>query len=99
MPAYIVVQIDVTDPAPYEDYKAMAPPSIAKYGGRYIVRGGPVEVLEGSWEPRRFVVLEFPDAGRARAWWASEEYADAKSLRHRCARSEMILVQGVDGIP
>ncbi|HEX6644036.1 MAG TPA: DUF1330 domain-containing protein [Gemmatimonadales bacterium] len=99
MPAYIVVQIDVADPARYEDYKAMAPPSIAKFGGKYIVRGGEVQVLEGSWEPRRFVVLEFPDADRARAWWNSEEYADAKSLRQRCATSEMILVQGVTGSP
>jgi uncharacterized protein (DUF1330 family) len=67
MPAYVVVEIDVTDPAAYERYKVLAPPSIAAYGGRYLVRGAPVECLEGGWRPPRFVLLEFPDAGRARA--------------------------------
>ena len=60
MPAYVVVQIDIHDPATYERYKAMAPPSIAAYGGRYVVRGGASEVLEGTWRPPRLVVLEFP---------------------------------------
>lgn len=95
MPAYIVVQIDVKDPQTYDEYKTLAPPSIAAYGGRYIVRGGEVETLEGSWMPRRFVVLEFPDTAAARAWWASREYADAKSLRQRAASTEMILVAGL----
>jgi uncharacterized protein (DUF1330 family) len=95
MPAYIIVQIDVKDPAAYDEYKSLAPPSIAAYGGKYIVRGGEVETLEGSWTPRRFVVLEFPDTAAARAWWASPEYAEAKALRQRSAGSEMILVAGL----
>jgi len=95
MPAYVVVEIDVTDTEAYERYKAMAPPSIALYGGRYLVRGAPVECLEGAWDPPRFVVLEFPDAERARAWWASPEYAPAKALRQSSAGTEMILVEGV----
>ena len=95
MPAYIIVQIDVKDPETYDEYKSLAPPSIERYGGKYIVRGGQVETLEGSWMPRRFVVLEFPDAGSARAWWASPEYADAKALRQRAAGTEMILVAGL----
>lgn len=94
MSAYILVQIAVKDPEAYERYKALAPPSIAAYGGRYIVRGGAVDPLEGSWVPSRLVVLEFPDAVRARAWWESAEYAEAKALRHRAAASEMILVDG-----
>ena len=98
MSAYIVVQIDVKDPDLYERYKALAPPSIAAYGGRYIVRGGAVDPLEGPWVPRRLVVLEFPDVGRARAWWESAEYAEAKALRHRAAESEMLLVDGC-GVP
>lgn len=61
MPAYIIVEIDVKDPAVYEDYKVLAPPSIEQYGGRYIVRGGKTETLEGNWVPKRIVVLEFPD--------------------------------------
>ena len=95
MPAYIVVQIEVKDPQTYDEYKTLAPPSIAAYGGRYIVRGGEVETLEGGWMPRRFVVLEFPDTAAARGWWASREYAAAKGLRQRAASTEMILVAGV----
>ena len=100
MPAYVVVQIDgITDLVAYERYKAMAPPSIAAYGGRYLVRGGPCEVLEGSWCPPRLVVLEFPDQARARAWWHSTEYAAAKALRQACARSEIILIEGFAPAP
>lgn len=95
MAAYIIVQIEVQDPAAYERYKAMAPPSIAAYGGRYVVRGGANEILEGSWQPRRLVILEFSDAAVARAWWASPEYAPAKALREQCARSEMLLIDGI----
>ncbi|HEU4828941.1 MAG TPA: DUF1330 domain-containing protein [Gemmatimonadales bacterium] len=95
MPAYIVVQIEVKDPVAYDEYKGLAPPSIEAYGGKYIVRGGEVETLEGSWMPRRFVVLEFPDTSKARAWWASTEYAEAKALRQRAAVCEMILVAGL----
>ena len=95
VPAYIVVQIDVKDPETYDEYKVLAPPSISAYGGKYIVRGGEVETLEGGWMPRRFVVLEFLDAAKARAWWASAEYAQAKALRQRAAVCEMILVAGL----
>ncbi|HEX8691076.1 MAG TPA: DUF1330 domain-containing protein [Longimicrobium sp.] len=95
MPAYILVDIDVHDAERYEEYKRLAPPSIAAYGGRYLVRGAPVEQLEGSWRPRRLVVLEFPTAERARAWWSSPEYAEAKALRQAIAGAHMILVEGV----
>ena len=95
MPAYIIVNIDVTDPEPYERYKTMAHATVTAFGGRYIVRGGPAERLEGAWEPKRMVVLEFPDAARARAWWSSEEYRPAKALREASARSDMILVTGM----
>lgn len=99
MSAYVVVQIAVQDPAAYERYKAMAPPSIATYGGRYIVRGGPCEILEGGWQPPRLVVLEFPTSAQARAWWSSPEYAPAKALRQSCARTEMLLIEGVAPTP
>ena len=95
MPAYVVVQIDIHDPQTYERYKELAPPAIAKYGGRYIVRGGKTEVLEGNWNPPRLVVLEFPTTDSARKWWASPEYAEAKSLRHKASNSEMIVVEGL----
>ena len=95
MPAYVLVQIDVHDPEGYERYRGMVLPSIEAYGGRFIVRGGPVETLEGNWRPPRLVILEFPDAARAKAWWASPEYAEPKALRLATARSEMILATGV----
>lgn len=95
MSAFIVVQIAVEDPIAYQRYKELAPPSIAAYGGRYVVRGGQSEVLEGSWQPERLVVLEFPTVARAREWWSSPEYAPAKALRGRCARTEMLLIEGM----
>jgi uncharacterized protein (DUF1330 family) len=95
MAAYIVVQIEIEDPVLYEQYRAVAPASIDAYGGRYLVRGGAVEQLEGTWSPRRLVILEFPTADRARAWWASTAYGPAKAIRQACARTEMILVEGV----
>jgi uncharacterized protein (DUF1330 family) len=99
MPAYVVVQITVDDPLAYEQYKALAPPSIAAYGGRYLVRGGRSEVLEGGWQPPRLVILEFPTPAQARAWWSSPEYAPAKALRQRCAQTEMLLIEGGAPVP
>lgn len=95
MPAYIIVQIDVKDARAYEAYKSLAPPSIQRYGGKYIVRGGQVETLEGTWMPSRLVILEFADTATARAWWGSPEYAPARALRLEAAGSEMILVAGL----
>ena len=95
MPAYVVVNIEVHDPKRYEEYKALAPASIAAHGGRYLARGGPAEALEGDYRPRRFVILEFPTAERARTWWACEEYARAKALRQASATTDMILVEGL----
>ena len=97
MAAYIVVQIEVHDPETYERYRALAPASIAAYDGRYLVRGGETGVLEGSWNPRRLVVLEFPSVERARQWWASPEYAEAKALRQTSAETDMLVVDGYTG--
>ena len=95
MPAYVVVEVEVRDAARYEDYKRMVPPSLAVYGGKFLVRGGAAETLEGDWSPKRVVIVEFPSVERARAWWASAEYAEAKALRQTTARSRMIVVAGV----
>lgn len=94
MPAYIVVDVAIQDPVAYDRYKTLAPPSIGKYGGRYLVRGGTTSTLEGTWQPQRLVVLEFPSAERARAWWASPEYAPAKALRQASATTQMVLIDG-----
>lgn len=94
MPAYIIVEIAIVDQARYDRYKDLAPPSIAKYGGKYLSRGGATTALEGTWAPERFVILEFADADTARRWWNSPEYAEAKALRQSCAETEMLLVEG-----
>ena len=94
MSAYVIVEVDVTDPAGYEDYKKMVPASLAAYGGKFAVRGGACETLEGTWQPKRMVVLEFSSVARAKEWWASEEYRAAKALRQRTANSKMIVVDG-----
>jgi uncharacterized protein (DUF1330 family) len=99
MPAYVVVQVTVNDATPYERYKTLAPPSIAAHGGKYLVRGAPVETLEGTWHPSRFVILEFPTAAAARTWWSSEHYKPAKAIRHASADTEMILVEGLPAAP
>jgi len=93
--AYIIVSIKVQDPVRYEAYKSMVPPSLAAYGGKFIVRGGKLETLEGGWSPERFVILEFPSSEQAKAWWGSTEYAEAKALRQATSVSEMIVVEGV----
>ena len=95
MSAYIIVQVTVTDPAGYEAYKKMVPPSLTPYGGKFAVRGGACETLEGDWNPQRVVVLEFPTVALAKQWWASAEYAAAKALRQRTAGTQMIVVEGV----
>lgn len=96
MPAYIVVEVDVHDPDRYEEYKRMVPPSLAPYDGRFIVRGGKVETLEGDWSPERLVIVHFPSVEKAKAWWNSPEYARAKALRQATAKSQMIVVEGFE---
>ena len=80
----------------YEKYKAMVPPSSAEYGGCFLVRGGRVETLEGDWAPERFVIVEFPSVEKAKAWWDSSAYAEATALRQATAKTQMIVVEGLD---
>lgn len=95
MPAYVVVEIDIHDPQVYEEYKKAAPSSIAAYGGKYLARGGACEALEGNWVPKRLVILQFESMARAKQWLESEEYSDARGLRHKSANTKMILVEGI----
>ena len=80
------VDMEVTDPVLYEEYKRLATASIATYGGRYLVRGGATEVLDGDWSPRRLVVVEFESVEKVKSWRNSPEYAEAKKIRDACAR-------------
>jgi len=95
MAAYLIVNVDVKDPLRYQDYVKAVPATLAKFAGRFLVRGGRAERLEGTIEPKRVVVLEFENAEMARAWWESEEYAPAKALRQATAETDLILVEGV----
>ena len=95
MPAYIVAELTITDPDGFEEYREGVPATVERYGGRYIVRGGKLEALEGEWQPRRLSVLEFPTAEQAKAWWSSEEYRELKALRQRAAKTNMLVVEGV----
>ena len=95
MPAYVIANITITDPVRYEDYKHMVPPTLVPFGGRFIVRGGETEVLEGAWRPSRLVLLEFPSVERARAWWSSPEYAEARALRQATSTGTLIILPGV----
>jgi uncharacterized protein (DUF1330 family) len=94
MPAYFIVDLDIIDAAGFEEYRQLVPATIQQYGGRYIVRGGASETLEGDWQPKRVVVLEFPSLEQARHWYNSEEYRGPKALRCKTAMSKMILVEG-----
>lgn len=94
MAAYVIGEIEVTDPVLYEEYRKQVPAVVARYGGRFIVRGGRVEPLEGGWSPKRFVALEFPSMEQALKWYRSEEYAPLIRLRQKASRGKLIVVAG-----
>jgi len=95
MPAYVVVSIEVHDPERYAEYIERAPATVANHGGRYLVRNGEREALEGEWDLKRFVILEFPTYEAAKAWYESEDYAPVMAIRHATATSRMIVTEGV----
>jgi uncharacterized protein (DUF1330 family) len=95
MAAYLIVDLEVTDPNGIEEYRQRVPATLQKYGGKFLVRGGRWEKLEGQWEPTRVVVIEFPSAEAAKHWYDSEEYREPKKLRLNSARTNLILVEGV----
>lgn len=94
MPAYVIAEVEVTDPAAYDEYRKLVPATIARYGGKFLVRGGATETKEGGWHPKRLVVLEFASMDQARKWYHSPEYAPALALRNKAARSKLLLVEG-----
>jgi uncharacterized protein (DUF1330 family) len=95
MAAYLIVEIDIKDPQQYETYRRLVPPTIAQYGGKYVVRGGDCETIEGDWKPKRVVIVEFESMERAKQWWSSPEYREARDLRHSIANTRMVLAPGV----
>lgn len=97
MAAYLIVEIEILDPVGYEEYKKHASATVHEYGGKYLVRGGKTEVLEGNWTPKRIVILEFPSVERAKEWLNCEEDREPRKMRHATARTNMIVVDGFNG--
>jgi uncharacterized protein (DUF1330 family) len=96
MTAYVIVDIEVTNAAGYADYKELAPAAVAQYGGKYLARGGKTETLQGEWKPNRLVILQFPSSEQAKSWLNSPEYAPALALRNKYARSQMVVIDGLE---
>ena len=97
MTAYVIAEVEVTDPEAYKAYAAAVPATIAQYGGRFLARGGAAEVLEGEWPQRRRVIIEFPSVEAARAWWDSREYERPKAMRRAASKGRLILLEGFGG--
>lgn len=95
MPAYVLAEIEITNPERYKEYTSQVPASITQYGGRFLVRGGSVEVLEGEWPQRRRVILEFPSLESAKKWWDSPEYQKPKALRRAHSNGRLLLLEGI----
>lgn len=95
MAVFVIADIEVIDQPLYEQYRQHVPATIASYGGRYLARGGATAVLEGSWSPKRCVILEFPDMERFQAWWNSPEYAPLRAIRQRATKSHLVVTQGL----
>jgi uncharacterized protein (DUF1330 family) len=96
MPAYVIADIDISDPEHYEQYKSDVPGTLAASGGRFIVPGGELARLEGDWQPRRLVVLEFENLDAAKRWYDSPDYGEAKRLRENAATIQMVAVEGLE---
>ena len=95
MPAYVIADVDVVDPERYGDYTAGTPESVARHGGRFVVRGGATRVLEGDWNPGRIVVLEFPTVDAALGWFNSDDYQELAAIRREASTARLIVAEGV----
>ena len=95
MPAYLIADVEVLDAAGYEEYRKQVPATIAAFGGRYLARGGALTVLEGSWSPKRGVILEFPSLDRLKAWYDSPAYVPLRALRERTTKSNLVMIDGL----
>lgn len=94
MAAYVIAEIEITDPTAYEDYRKQVPGVIARYGGKYVVRGGKVESLEGGWSPKRLAVVEFPSMEQAMKFYRSPEYAPLIKIRQKASKGKLVIVEG-----
>ncbi len=95
MAAYLIYDVEIHDPGPYAEFMRQVKPVVEAFGGRYLVRGGAHEVLEGAWNPSRLVLFEFPDMDSARALFTSDDYAALRELRQGCSTGHVVIVQGL----
>jgi len=95
MAAYVIAEVEVTDPGAYDEYRKLVPATIEQYGGKYLARGGATETKEGGWAPARLVILEFPSMAQARRWYDSPEYTPARAIRQRASRTKLIFAEGL----
>ena len=94
MAAYFIADLEITDPAGFEEYRQLVAPQVAAYGGKYVVRGGALETVEGDWSPGRIVILEFESMEKLKAWYGSDDYRPVMSKRHSSANSKVVIVEG-----
>jgi len=95
MPGYVIADVEVTDPTMFEEYRKQVPGTVQKFGGKFLTRGGAVQSLEGGWQPKRLVIIEFPSVEQARKWYDSEEYRSPKELRMKCSKGKLLIVEGI----
>lgn len=95
MAAYLIANVDITDADGYDEYRKRVPATIAAYGGRYLTRAGAMEILEGDWVPKRFVILEFPSMAVLKAWYDCAEYRELREIRNRTATSKVVAIDGI----
>jgi uncharacterized protein (DUF1330 family) len=96
MAAYFVVDVTIHDPQAYAEYRASVGPLLARHGGRFLVRGGATETIEGNWQPQRLVIIEFADTDHFWAWYESPEYAELRRIRFTASTAQALLAQGSD---
>lgn len=94
MSAYLILDVDIHDPEKYKEYMKLAKPMVEAHGGKYHVRGGPFEIMDGSWQPTRLVIIEYPDMASAKAMYESEEYKPLKKIRETCSTGHTVIVEG-----
>jgi uncharacterized protein (DUF1330 family) len=95
MAAYLIADVEITDPAAYEGYRPLAGAAVEKYGGKFLARGGSATPAEGGWAPKRLVIVEFPSMEKLKAFYNSPEYAKARAIRQKASKSRLIFVEGV----
>lgn len=94
MAAYFIVDVKVSDPQNYDVYRQLVGPTLERYGGKFIARGGATETIEGDWQPERLVILEFEDTEQFKRWYNSPEYVEAREIRFKASTARAVLTQG-----